>query len=118
MNLNLTQTGTLPVGIIVDGVRHQAFELRAPTVGDNVSAAQEVGSENALELQTAVYARQLTSLGTLSLDKITAHLLLQLNPMDWNALEFADGELRKKLLRDGQHLNGGSPVALSSPETA
>ena len=114
----LAQSGRLPVGLVVDGVRHQDFELRPPTVGDNVSAALAVGTDNALELATAVYARQMTRLGSLPAEKIDAQLLLQLNPMDWNAIEVADGELRKKLLRDGQHLSGGSPVAPSSPATA
>ena len=114
----LTQAGRLPVGIIVDGVRHQDFELRAPTVGDNVGAALEFGTDSSLELATAVYARQMTRLGTLPVDKINAQLLLQINPMDWNEIEAADGELRKKLMRDGQGLVGGLPVAPSSPATA
>ncbi|TAM37834.1 MAG: phage tail assembly protein [Burkholderiaceae bacterium] len=108
----------LPIGLVVDGVRHQDFELRAPTVGDNVDASHEVGNNSALELATAVYARQMIRLGTLPADKINAALLMQLNPMDWNAIEAADGELRKKLMRDGQYLVGGSPVAPSSPATA
>lgn len=118
MNANMTQTGTFPVGILIDGVRHQDFELRAPTVGDNVNAALEVGTESSLELTTAVYAKQMTRLGTLPADKVNVELLLQLNPLDWNAIEAADGELRKKLMRDGQPLAGGSPVAPSSPATA
>jgi len=39
-------------------------------------------------------------------------------PMDWNALEVADGELRKKLMRDGQSLLGGQPAAQPLPATA
>lgn len=108
MTSTLTHSGKLPIGIVVDGVRHQDFELRPPTVGDNVSAAHEVGTDSALELATAVYAKQMVRLGTLPADKIDSALLLQLNPMDWNAIEAVDGELRKKLMRDGQHLVGGS----------
>lgn len=118
MNTNMTQIGTFPIGIVIDGVRHQEFELRAPTVGDNVSAALEVGTESSLELATAVYAKQLTRLGSLPINKVNVELLLQLNPLDWNAIEAADGELRKKLMRDGQPLGGGSPVAPFSPATA
>ena len=117
MNTILTQTGTLPIGIIVDGVRHQEFDLRAPTVGDNIDAAMEAGSGNTLEVQTAVYARQMTKLGTLPSEKINLVLLRQFNPMDWNAVERADGELQKKLISDGQPLIGGSPVAPSLPVT-
>ena len=114
----LTQSGSLPVGLVIDGARHQDFELRAPTVGDNIDAALEVQSNSALELSTAVYARQLMKLGTLKLEQIDVALLRQLNPMDWNAIEAADAELRKKLMRDGQGLLGGLPAAQRSPATA
>lgn len=114
----LTQTGMLPIGLVVDGVRHQEFEMRAPTVGDNVNAALEVGAESSLELATAVYARQVLRVGTLPAHKINTALLLQLNPMDWNAIEAADGALRKKLMLDGQALTGGSTVEPLSQNTA
>ncbi len=115
---SLTQTGEFPIGLLIDGVRHQDFELRPPTVGDNIDAAQEVETDSALELSTAVYARQLVKLGTLAPERIDASLLRQLNPMDWNALEAADGELRKKLMLGGQGLDGGPPAAQPSPATA
>ena len=114
----LTQTGRLPIGLVVDGVRHQDFELRPPTVDDNIEAALETETDSALELSTAVYARQLVKLGALPADQVNTALLRQLNPMDWNALEVADGELRKKLMRDGQSLLGGQPAAQPLPATA
>ncbi len=114
----LTQTGTLPIGLVIDGVRHQEFELRPPTVGDNVDASLESVDGTPLEMSTGVYARQLIRLGTLDAKKIDASLLMQLNPMDWNALEQADTELRKKLMRDGQEISGGQPLAQLSPATA
>jgi len=116
--VSLTETGRLSIGIVIDGVRHQDFELRPATVRDNVEASLEVGSASAIELLCATFARQLVRFGTLPASAITTDLLLDLNPNDWNAIEAANTELEKKLRRDGQPWNGGQPVAPSSPATA
>lgn len=117
MTSQVTERGVLPIGIVVEGVRHQAFSLRAVTVGDQVDAALEVGDQDSLRLATAIFARQLMELGTVSKEKITTDLLLKLNPVDWNAIDKASLDLQKKLMRDGPLSNGGQPVARSSPAT-
>lgn len=115
----ITETGTLPIGVVVDGVLHREFELRQSNVGDQIDAAIEVGDNaHVLLLNTAAMARQLTRLGELPREKITTALLLQMNPADWNAVENAAAALQKKLMRDGPLSGGGAPVALSSPATA
>jgi len=89
-------TGTLPIGITVDGVTHREFELRPATLGDNIDAIDEVGAENQLKLSAAMMARQLVKLGTLPEDKINTALLRTLRTEDWNALDVEAMELTKK----------------------
>ncbi len=118
MNPQITEKGTFPIGLVLDGVHHREFELRPLTVADQVDATMEVGSEDPTRLGTAIYARQLVALGTVPREKITTALLLRLNPADWNAIDRAAADLQKKLLRDGPISAGGQPVAQSSPATA
>lgn len=91
-----TITGTLPFGLEVDGVTHASFELRPATIGDNIDAVDEVGSDNALAQAVAIMARQLLTLGTLPKDKITTELLRGVRIEDWNALDAAATTLTKK----------------------
>lgn len=92
----LTFTGTLAEGAEVDGVFHREFELRLPTVGDNVDAIDQVGGHNGTALSAALLARQLVRLGTLEPKQITYDLLCTLHPADFNQLDAASGELEKK----------------------
>lgn len=110
----LTEKGKLPIGVVFDGKRQQDFELRPATVADNIDATMEVGADSPLTLMTGVFARQLLKLGDVPRDMLTADLVKQMHPMDFNAIEKADEDLRKKLLRDGPILDGGQPVAQSS----
>lgn len=112
------ETGSLPIGIIVDGVRHTAFELRSVTVGDNVDVIEELGDVSALRLSAALYARQLVALGSLPKERITAELVLALHPEDFNALEEAHARLKKKLREHGQPWHGGMASAPSASGTA
>lgn len=89
-------SGTLPFGITVDGVTHRDFELRPSTLGDNIDAIDEVGSDNQLKLSAAMMARQLVKLGTLPAEKINTALLRTLRTEDWNALDVAALEFSKK----------------------
>lgn len=118
MHTHLTQTGTLPIGLVVDGAVHKDFELRPLTVGDQIEATEEVGADDPTHLACAMFARQLVRLGSLATDKINTKLLLQLYPADFNTVEGANEALIKKLLRDGPLSDGGQPVALPSHGTA
>lgn len=112
------QTGTFPIGIVVDGVRHMDFELRSVTVGDNVDVIEELGDVSALRLSAALYARQLVALGSLPKERITSELVLALHPDDFNALEEAHAQLKKKLREHGQPWHGGTASAPSASATA
>lgn len=92
----LTVTGTLAQGVEVAGVLHRDFELRLPTLGDNIDAVDEVGGHNGVAVSAALLARQLVRLGTLDRKEISYDLLCTMHPADYNQLDAAGGELEKK----------------------
>lgn len=92
----ITLTGTLRQGVEVDGVVHREFELRLPTLGDNIDAVDEVGGHHGVAVSAALLARQLVRLGTLDPKLITYELLCTLHPSDYNQLDAAGGDLEKK----------------------
>lgn len=130
MSAALVEQGSLPIGLVVDGVRHKSFGLRAPTVQDNIDAINEVGSSNPVELSAALFALQLTHLGTLVQKPegakpttpptvyITTDLLRPMHPHDFNEIERASGRLEKKLLLGAETSSGGPDAELSLPATA
>lgn len=114
---DLRQAGRLLTGVVVDGVSHCDFELRLPTVQDNIDAVDEVGSHNAVALGAAILARQLVKLGSLKADQITFERVASLHPSDYNQLEAAASELEKKRLAAAQQVPTGSASGsgLSAP---
>ena len=94
----LTQSGRLPVGVTVDGVRHRDFTLKPVRVIDNIAAIDEVGSHNQVAVGAAVLARQLTKVGSLKPEEIDYALICEMDPRDYNKLEAAAAELAKKVL--------------------
>lgn len=104
----MRETGQLLSGVLVDGVSHRAFELRLPTVQDNIDAVDEVGSHNGVALNAAIFARQLVKLGTLKAEQITFDLVAGLHPGDFNILEAAAAELEKKRLAAAQQQSTGT----------
>lgn len=105
-------TGTLPIGIEVDGVMHREYELRGATVMDNIEVTEELIDRDEVATQlrvgTAMMARQLLRLGTLRKDtdpektQITTDLVRSLHTADWNHLDRESEALQKKLLSGGQ----------------
>ena len=104
----LRQTGTLVSGVLVDGSHHRDFELRLPTVQDNIDAVDEVGSHNGVALNAAIFARQLVKLGGLKPEQITFELVAGMHPSDFNQLEAAATELEKKRLAAAQPASTGT----------
>lgn len=113
----LRQTGTLVSGVVVDGVTHRDFELRLPTVQDNIDAVDDVGSHNGVALNAAILVRQVVKLGGLKADEITFERIAALHPSDYNLLEAASSELEKKRLAAAQPspTGTGSGSGLSAP---
>ena len=130
MSAALVEEGSLPIGLVVDGVRHKSFGLRAPTVQDNIDAINEVGSSNPVELSAAIFALQLMNIGTLVQKPVgakatvpptvyvTTDLLRQMHPIDFNEIERASGRLEKKLLLGAETSSGGPDAEPSLPATA
>lgn len=111
----LRQTGQLVTGVVVDGVSHLDFELRLPTVRDNIDAVDQVGTTNAVALGAAILAAQLVKLGTLKPAQIDFDLVATMHPGDFNALEAAATELEKKRLAAALSTPTGTASALPLP---
>jgi hypothetical protein len=89
--MTLTETDTLPIGIEVDGITHQDFELREQLVLDGVEVLEdmETGARAAASdvfYNVAVMAKRLIRLGSLPKASITAVLLLGMHQDDFNAI--------------------------------
>lgn len=99
----MTEKGELQYGVEYpagSGQMHYAFELRLPTVGDNIAAIEELGVGSNLRLNTAMLARSLVKLGDIPLEAITFELLEQhLVDDDYDVLSEASERLKKKRMR-------------------
>jgi len=103
----MTQSDKLVYGVEYEGTIHCDFELRIPMVADNIAALEEVGPQSNLRVNTAMYARCITKLGTIPLDSITYEFLSKnLVDDDYDVLHNAVDELKKKR----QALNPPSPT--------
>lgn len=93
----ITVSGKLIHGIEVDGVTHNDFELRAPTIGDAVAAIEEAGADASfLRVKVHKIARCLQRVGTLKSGEVTAAMLLELPEEDFEPLNAAlDGSEKK-----------------------
>jgi hypothetical protein len=95
-------SGTLPIGVTIDGVTHRTYVLRGALVSDNIAATDELVARgegpDQLRIATALMSRQLVSLGTLAPQQITTDLMRGLHIADWNHLDKESAALEKKLL--------------------
>ncbi len=92
----ITQTGKLVYGIEHSGKVHVDFELRLPTIGDNITALEEVGTESNLRLGVAMMAASIVSLGDIPAEEITFELLAkELVDDDYDVLKLAQTQLKK-----------------------
>lgn len=115
----ITQTGTLKYGIEVDGVMHTDFELRLPTIGDNIDAVEQVGATSNLKVHLAMMARCLVRLGTLSKEQVTYELLSQnLVDDDFDVLVAQEQALKKKRMESNQSSPASASPSPSSPDSA
>ncbi|PJZ07013.1 hypothetical protein PRCB_03090 [Pantoea rodasii] len=96
MNGTKTISGTLDIGLEVDGQLHRDFTLRLPTVGDEIDVADDESVPDS-GYRVALMGRCMVTLGTLTPEKITFELLRQeLNSDDFLQLVRAADELKKK----------------------
>lgn len=91
------ESGTLPIGVDIDGEKRRAFTLRPATLGDNVDALEEVGpGASSFRLSIAILARQISFDGVAQ-EKVDTALLLGLLEPDYQIIEQARTKLEKKL---------------------
>ena len=89
----------LHFGITFEGKLHDDFQLRLPTIGDNIGAVTDCSTINDLAVNVALLARCLESLGSIPKEKITyAFLRDNLPDDDYDVLWAALGDLKKKRL--------------------
>lgn len=132
-----TTEGILPIGIEVDGVLHREFTLRGATVLDNIDVTDELieagETPDQLRISTAMMARQLVKLGTLTTfdslaaageegeqPQVTTALVRSLLITDWNKLDKESAALEKKLLGvvETPQAAGGSTSSPGALDTA
>jgi len=96
---SIIASGTLPIGVTIDGVTHRNFVLRGALVSDNIEATDELVARgenpDQLRIATALMSRQLASLGTLQPQQITTDLLRGMHIADWNHLDKESAALEK-----------------------
>lgn len=99
----MTEKDTLLYGVEYpegSGQLHYDFEMRLPTVGDNIAAIEELGVGSNLKLNTAMLARGLVKLGTIPREAITYTLLERhLIDDDYDVLSEARERLKKKRMQ-------------------
>ncbi|MDK3025581.1 hypothetical protein QO239_23585 [Cupriavidus taiwanensis] len=100
--MSVTHIGTLRYGAEYpagSGVLHYDFEMRVPTIADNIAALEEVGPTSSLQLNVAMMARCLVRLGDIPAEAINTALLNGLVDEDYDELADARDALKKKRKR-------------------
>lgn len=102
----------LTYGIKHEGKLHVDFELRVPSIGDNIDALVDSGAVNNLATNTALLARCLVSLGEIPKDVITYEWLRNaLVDEDYDVMLAELAEVKKK--RREQKGDSSSSASLS-----
>lgn len=93
----MTQTGTLTYGVEHEGVVHTEFELRLPTIGDNIAALELVGAASNMKVNAAMLAASLLRIGTIPKETLTYEFLCEnVVDDDFDTLVDAQVVLKKK----------------------
>lgn len=99
----MTEKGQLLYGVEFpagSGVLHYDFEMRLPTVGDNIAAIEDQGVGSNMRLNAAMLARSLVALGSIPAEEISYTLLAQhMVDDDFDVLAAARDQLKKKRMR-------------------
>lgn len=98
MSAELKESGTLLVGVEVDGVLHSDFVLRPRLVRDSIRVmADEQAQQNDAYRGVALIACQIEKLGTLNTAQISTELLLGMYDADLAVIMEANGRLEGRL---------------------
>lgn len=117
----LTETGVLPIGIEVDGVRHREFELREQLIRDTVELYDNQAlsariESNAAFAGLALLCRRMLRLGTLAPAAITPELLLDLHDDDYQAISEAATALIDRRQAFRAQPEEQAPALVGAPE--
>lgn len=98
----LTEKGTLPMGVEMEGTLHRDFEIRPQKVRDTVDQfddPERAGRcmKNSQYFAACLFAGRLVSLGTIPREKITPELILDMEPEDYEAIQVASGRLEERM---------------------
>lgn len=98
----LTEKGTLPIGVEVDGAYHRDYELREQLVSDAIEVQEDpmidqsrVETSNAF-FNICITARRLLRLGSLPKESITPDLVMGMSQKDFNELSAADARMEAR----------------------
>ncbi len=80
-----TAAGTLPNGLVLDGVTHKDFVLREASVGDMLDAEAVADVNRPLTFNAQMMAVQLVSVGTFN-GPFTIGMIRSLKPADYREL--------------------------------
>lgn len=103
--------GTFVYGIAHGGKRHYNFEMRIPTMGDNIDATEQFPQGSAVRLDLVMFAGCMARIGDIPEDEISFELLCQLQPSDVDIIYEQLAEAKKKLTQP-------NPVSASSEKSS
>ena len=93
----ITEKGRLQYGIQFGGKWHYDFEVRVPTVKDNIEAIETYGTDSGMRVSFAMMVSAITELGEIPKEKITFDLLSEnLADSDFDAINDALLRVKKK----------------------
>ncbi len=94
-------TGKLTFGVKHGDKRHHDFEMRMPTIGDNIEALNAFPDGSSVQIELAMYASAMTKLGDIPEEDITYELLAsQMQPHDYDYIGQLVEAAKKKLLQE------------------
>ncbi len=93
----ITVSGSLPIGIEVEGKLLKSFTMRPATLRDTCAAVAAIGADASPNTLRYAIMAQRVSFDGLSQDQVTVDLLMETYDRDAVALEQASDEVEKKL---------------------
>ncbi|MFZ0946145.1 MAG: hypothetical protein WB930_13830 [Syntrophobacteraceae bacterium] len=118
----ITEKGTLPFGILQDGVRHRDFEIRPRLVKDTLEVAREQGMESLKDdifFSLCLTAKQILYIGDIA--PVSVDVLLEMLDKDMGTIITVKDTLASRLesFRDDAEIAGekGEPDIAARTDT-
>jgi hypothetical protein len=115
----ITEKGTLPIGVEIDGKTHRDFEVRLRLVGDSIEALKDpIARDDDFYFGVALLARQMVKMGDLPAEEITPNLILGMYEVDVNEIRQAERRLDSRLKSFRSESDRGEEGASGPAENA